>query len=180
MWWILCTVITPLFETMQVMFAKLQCKDVVMSQQTVEIKVLISNICISISICHDNMDTSYNKLDHNTYIKVDEWWMTIASIKGHIEDQGSWARDVFSVLFAEDQYAAIHNIVVFSMTLVNELRQVQVEQDSNNEAAMTELPSVMPAQLVYLHPRDFIHNILDPCCGHLSRFWSPGEIEDVE
>ncbi len=38
----------------------------------------------------------------------------------------------------------------------------------------------MLAQLVHLRPRDFIHNILDPCCTHLSRFWSPGEIEDVE
>jgi hypothetical protein len=32
------------------------------------------------------MDTSYSKLDHNVYIKVDEWWMMITSIKGHIED----------------------------------------------------------------------------------------------
>jgi hypothetical protein len=39
---------------------------------------------------------------------------------------------------------------------------------------------VMLAQLVHLCPRDFIHNILDPCRAHLSRFWYPGEIEDVE
>jgi hypothetical protein len=51
-----------------------------------EIKVFVNNICIDISIYHDNMDTSYTELDQNTYIKVDEWWMMIASIKGHIED----------------------------------------------------------------------------------------------
>ncbi len=85
----MCVAIAPLFEMMQVTFAKLQCQDLVMSQQTVEIKVLISNIYIDISICHDSMDTSYNELDQNVYIKVDEWWMTIASIKGHIEDQSS-------------------------------------------------------------------------------------------
>ncbi len=62
-WWILCVVVAPLFETMQVTFAKLQCQDLVMFQQTAEIEVLISNICIGISICHDNMDTSYSKLD---------------------------------------------------------------------------------------------------------------------
>jgi hypothetical protein len=76
---------------------------------------------MDISICHDNVDTSYNELDQNAYIKVDEWWMTIASIKRHIEDQGNWARDAFNALFAEDQYVTIHNIVVFSNTLVNEL-----------------------------------------------------------
>ncbi len=71
---------------MQVTFAKLQCQDLVMSQQTTKIKVFVNNICIDISIYHDNMDTSYSKLDHNVYIKVDEWWMMITSIKGHIED----------------------------------------------------------------------------------------------
>jgi hypothetical protein len=50
----------------------------------------------------------------------------------------------------------------------------------NNEVAMTEVPSVMPAQLVHLRPRDFIRNILDPRRTHLSRFWSLGKIEDVE
>ncbi len=67
------------------------------------------------------MDTSYNELDQNTYIKVDEWWMKITSIKGHIKDQGSWAHDAFNVLSTEDQDAAIHNIAIFSITLVNEL-----------------------------------------------------------
>jgi hypothetical protein len=161
-------------------FAKLQCQDFVMSQQMIKIKVFVSNICIGISICHGNMDTSYNELDQNVYIKVDEWWMTIASIKGHIDDQGNWACDAFNVLSTEDQDATIHNIVIFSITMVNELRHVQAKWDSNNEATMTELPPVMHAQLVHLHPRDFMCNILGPRCTHLSRFWSPGEIEDVE
>jgi hypothetical protein len=89
--------------------------------------VLVSNIFIGISICHDNMDTSYSELDQKAYIKVYEWWMTIASIKGHIEDQGSWVRDAFNALFAEDQNATIHNIAIFSITLVNELCQVQAK-----------------------------------------------------
>ncbi len=116
-----------------------------MSQQTAKIEMFVNNICIGISIFHDSMDTSYNELDHNVYIKVDEWWMTIASIKGYIEDQGSWARDAFSALSAEDQDAVIHNIAIFSLTLVNELCQVQAKWDSNNEAAMTEVSLVMPA-----------------------------------
>jgi len=86
-----------------------------------EIEVLVNNICINISICHDNMYTSYNELDQNAYIKVNEWWMTIASIKGYIADQGSWACDAFSVQSTEDQDAMIHNIAIFSITLVNEL-----------------------------------------------------------
>jgi hypothetical protein len=111
-----------------------------------EIEVLVSNIYINISICHDSMDTSYSELDQNASIKVDEWWMMITSIKGHIEDYGSWVHDVFNVLFVKYQDATIHNIVVFSITLVNELRQVQAERDSNNEAAMTEALAVMSAQ----------------------------------
>ncbi|KAH9570353.1 hypothetical protein CY35_02G035500 [Sphagnum magellanicum] len=101
--------------------------DLVMFRQMAEIKVFVNNICIDISIYHDNMDTSYTELDQNTYIKVDE-----------------------CALSTEDQDAAIHNIAVFSITLVNELCQIQAERDSNNEAAMMEV------------------------------FWSPNKIEDVE
>ncbi|CAM6040046.1 unnamed protein product [Sphagnum compactum] len=50
----------------------------------------------------------------------------------------------------------------------------------NRNVLMMEAPPIMPAQLVHLRPRDFIHNILDPRRAHLSKFWSPGEIEDVE
>ncbi len=90
------------------------------------------------------------------------------------------ACDAFNALSVEDQNAVIHNIVVFSITLVNELRHVQAEWDSNNEVARMEALSIMLAQLVHLHPRDFICNILVPCQAHLSRFWSFGEIEVVE
>jgi hypothetical protein len=45
---------------------------------------------------------------------------------------------------------------------------------------MTKVPLIMHAQLVHLRPRDFIHNILDPCRAQLFKFWSPGKIEDVE
>ncbi len=95
-----------------------------MSRQMIEIEVFVNNICINISICHDNMDTSYSELNQNVYIKVDVWWMMITSIKGHIEDQGSWVHDAFSVLSAEDQDAMIHNTAILFITLVNELHQV--------------------------------------------------------
>jgi len=69
----MCVAVAPLFKTMQVTFAKLQCQDLMMSRQMIEIEVFVNNICINISICHDNMDTSYSELNQNVYIKVDEW-----------------------------------------------------------------------------------------------------------
>jgi hypothetical protein len=45
---------------------------------------------------------------------------------------------------------------------------------------MMEVSLIMFAQLIHLRLRDFIRNILDPCHTHLSRFWSPSKIEDVE
>ncbi|CAM6019032.1 unnamed protein product [Sphagnum balticum] len=74
----------------------------------------------------------------------------------------------------------LHNLHLMIVPFYGRHTTVQAERDSNNEAAMTKVSLVMHAQLVHMRLRDFIRNILDPRRAHLSRFWSPGEIEDVE
>ncbi|KAI2501307.1 hypothetical protein MHU86_13170 [Fragilaria crotonensis] len=181
-WWVLCAAAAPLFESMQVTFAILQSKQLVLSQQAVEIEALTSRICVGIGIGHENDgNTDYMFLEDNAYIKIGEWWITFDAIKGHINDQGSWARDAFAALSAEDKDATIRNSATFSIDLVDGLNQVCAERDSNNEARAEGSPPVFPIQLATIRPRDFISTVLDPHRDHLKKFWSPAdEIENVE
>jgi hypothetical protein len=179
-WWVLCAAVAPLFESLQVTFAILQSKQLVLSQQAVEIEELVSRICVGIGIGHEVGNAEYMFLDDDAFIKVSEWWIAFDSIKGHIHDQGSWARDAFAALSAEDQDATLRDIAVFSVNLVDGLNQVRAERDSNNDAREEDSPPVFPLELAALRPRDFISCVLDPRRDHLAKFWTPDEIENVE
>ena len=129
---------------------------------------------------HEVGNAEYMFLDDDAFIKVSEWWIAFDSIKGHIHDQGSWARDAFAALSAEDQDATLRDIAVFSVNLVDGLNQVRAERDSNNDAREEDSPPVFPLELAALRPRDFISCVLDPRRDHLAKFWTPDEIENVE
>ena len=88
-WWVLCAAVSPLFESLQVTFAILQSKQLVLSQQTVEIEDLVSRICVGIVIGHENDGNhDYMIMDEDTFVKDGEWCITFDSIRGHIADQG--------------------------------------------------------------------------------------------
>ena len=114
-WWVLCAAPAPLFELMQVTFAILQSKQLVLLQQTVEIEALIRRIGVGIGICHANYgNTDHSFLEDDAYIKIGKWWIAFDAIKGHINDQGSRACDAFAALPAEDKDATICSIATFS------------------------------------------------------------------
>ena len=177
-WWVLCAAIAPLFELLRITFAVLQSKQLVLSQQALEIEELVSRICAGIGIGHETANDNYMFLDADAFVKDGEWWITFESIKGHIHDQGSWARDTFDAFSAEDQDATLRDIAVFSINLVDGLSQVRAERDS--DARAEDSPPVFPHELAVIRPRDFISGVLDPRREHLARFWTAEEIDEVE
>jgi hypothetical protein len=98
----------------------------------------------------------------------------------HIQDQGSWVRDLYNVLFDIDKQTTLKEITIFGISIVTNVSQVQVERDSNNNARELEAPPVMPADLVKIRPAAFIQDVLDPYRVHLSKHWSQQQIDDVE
>ncbi len=57
---------------------------------------------------------------------------------------------------------------------------IQAERDSNNEAALNLVPTVMPFQLVEMAPCDFINSVFDPYRNQLAKFWLDEKIDLIE
>jgi hypothetical protein len=74
----------------------------------------------------------------------------------------------------------LKEIIIFGISIVVNVSQVQAKRDSNNNARELEAPLVMPADLVKICPAAFIQDVLDPYCAHLSKHWSQQQIDDVE
>jgi hypothetical protein len=63
---------------------------------------------------------------------------------------------------------------------VQGILDIQVERDSNNEAALNLVLHVMPFQLVEMAPCDFINLVLDPYQNQLVKFWLDEKIDLIE
>ncbi len=61
----------------------------------------------------------------------------------HFCNQGLWARTMFLGLDATNQILILKEIVHFGLKLVQGILAIQVEHDSNNEAAFDLAPHVM-------------------------------------
>ncbi len=71
-------------------------------------------------------------------------------------------------------------IIIFGISIVANVSQVQAEHDSNNNARELKAPLVMPVDLVKICPIAFIQDVLDPYRAHLSKHWSQQQIDDME
>jgi hypothetical protein len=111
---------------------------------------------VGIGIGHYNDGKpDYMFLEDDEYIKIGKLWIAFDAIKGHINDQGSWARDACAALPPEDKDATIRNIATFSINLVDGLNQVRAEREFNNEARLQDSPPVFPIQMANILSTDF-------------------------
>jgi len=119
-------------------------------------------------------------VDPLTIITRSDWFILKDSVVMHIQDQGSWVRDLYNALSDTDKQTTLKEITIFGISIVVNVSQVQAERDSNNNAWELEAPHVMPADFVKICPVAFIQDVLDPYRAHLLKHWSQQQIDDVE
>jgi hypothetical protein len=140
---------------------------------------LVADIATSLDIRPATAE-ALEGVDPLTIITRSNWFILKDSVVMHIQDQGSWVRDLYNALFDTDKQTTLKEITIFGISIVANVSQVQAERDSNNNAKELEAPPVMPADLVKIRPAAFILNMLDPYHAHLSKHWSQQQIDDVE
>ncbi|KAH9251011.1 hypothetical protein BASA81_011187 [Batrachochytrium salamandrivorans] len=132
-WWIIAAALAPVFEKLQITFARLQSPDLIISQQP----KFLSNLIVELIGSFDMQSTSniqLDELDQTIIIVRGNWFITKESVIIHIYDQGSWVRDLHSSLSNFDQQSTLEEISTFAFCIVANGLQIQAERDSNNNA----------------------------------------------
>jgi len=158
----------------------LQSPNLVISQQRQEVSNLMVDIAAGLDIRSTVDATLINNIDPTTIIQRDGWIVTKDAVVMHIRDQGSWARDLYNELSDIEKQQTLQEINIFSLFIVADGLQIQVECDSNNNARELEAPPVMPADLVKMHPGVFISEVVDQYRGHLAKHWSADLIDKAK
>jgi hypothetical protein len=76
-----------------------------------------------------------------------DWWIARDSICDHMQDQGSWVRDMFEGLDDPAKSKVVLEIGLFALTIIVEGSAVQSERHGNNNSLDTESPAVMLADV---------------------------------
>ncbi len=176
MWWVITATISPLLERIAITFTKIQACNIVISQQQQEMSKLVADVAAGLDI-RPATDEALEGVDPLTIITRNDWFILKDFVVMHIQDQGSWVRDLYNALSDTNKHTTLKEITIFGIFIVANVSQVQAKRDSNNNAWELEAPPVMLANLVKIRPAAFIQDVLDPYHAHLSKHWSQQQIE---
>jgi len=135
----------------------------------------MSKLVVDITACLDirpATDEALEGVNPLTIITRSDWFILKDFVVMHIQDQGSWVRDLYNALSDTNKQTTLKEIIIFGISIVANVSHVQAECDSNNNARELEAPPVMPADLVKIRPVAFIQDVLDPYHAHFLKHWS--------
>ncbi|KAI9907573.1 hypothetical protein PsorP6_003998 [Peronosclerospora sorghi] len=168
-WWVMCASVQPLAELCNTTMTILQSHDMILCQQMAEIKNLIGHLVTAMYVEADG-----NPPDDLCYDRG-QYWIQTQSVREHIYDQGSWTRNLFNSLSAEDQSHVLHEVGQYTLQLICGWRNEMSETNAGSIA-----PPVLPAQLVKLRTGTFISDVLEKYRAHIVLYWSAEDVEQVE
>jgi hypothetical protein len=178
MWWVIMYVMAPAIDEINITFAKLQSRSLLVAQQAKFVNALIGTL--TAMFCIEVIDP--NQSDDNDgdieYMSIESMRIDVASIENHIRDQGLNA--FFDAQNATDQNAVIKEIASYTIIFVMGLTGVKAERDENNQSLDHDAPPIMPQQLVTLRPAKFIQEVLDKYRDRLQKFWTFDEFKEIE
>ncbi len=117
MWWVIATVISPLFDRITITFTKIQARNIVISQQRQEMSKLVIDIVAGVDI-RPATNEALEGVDPLTIITQSNWFILKDFVVMHIQDQGSSVCDLYNVLSNIDKQTTLKEIIIFGISIV--------------------------------------------------------------
>jgi len=153
-WWVVIAAINALSEQVNIVFIKLQARDLLLSQQATAFDELAVPICAQIEIDGPYTEDQIAAIDETTNCTFSRWSISYQNIINYLYDQGTFIEDTYNQLSIQSQIEIIHMVGLLIMQIVDGVLNIQAERDSANLSA-DNLSPVLPHQLVKIPGREF-------------------------
>lgn len=157
-WWILVAAIKRINQHVNIIFQRLQSKDLILSQQHEELDRLALALCIDIDIDGPYDPAQIQELEKLRTKDVSicgRWCISHDNVIRFIVNQGLWIRDKYEGIIDDTQQKKIvHTIGRLCVSIIDGITDIQTERDSRNNPT-DDLPPVMPHQLVKMRENVF-------------------------
>jgi hypothetical protein len=108
--------------------------------------------------------------DDTQFVSVRSMRILVDTIVEHIRDQGSFVIACYNDMDADNKNDIIRTVVTYAILLVTSLMGVKVKHDGNNMRLESDVPPMLPAQLIAIRHDKFVSEVLEPYRDHISAF----------
>jgi hypothetical protein len=179
-WWLITFSIAPVIDAINVTFAILQSRSLLIAQQESHINALVGTLTAMFDVeIVDQVESDDDDIDV-VYESFESMRIPVDSIVAHIHDQGSFATACYDELDPAKQAVIVGEIAKYTTTVITGLMGVKAERDGANKPLESDAPPVLPAQLVKLRHGVWVRDVLTPHRVHLAKFWSNEQIDQLE
>ena len=172
-WWIVVAGISALTELINPVFTKLQAPDLLVSAQSMLLDNLSTEISAAVGVRVRDVDPGEFSVTYG------RWFVQYDDMLVFVEDLGMFPRQLLHKADNELHQKVLHSLGHLAIRLVDGIVDIQAERNARNEAD-SDLPPVLPHQIVKLSTRDFGKTIVDPHLMQLRHFWNIQSIEEIE
>jgi hypothetical protein len=176
-WWIAASCIYILSKEINMVFVKLQSKNLLLSQQAAELEHLAINLYAHIMIDGPLSPDEITLIDITTNAIFGRWSISHENLINWILDQGLFIQTIWEELSVQSTVDPMNIISKLMLQIVEGILNIKAERDSINQPT-EDLPPVLPHQLVKLHGREFT-SIISPHLNHLREFWTDEDINNL-
>lgn len=179
-WWIATYFIMPAVEKVNITFALLQNKGLLLPQQERYVQELVDGVQVLYGIEPYNEQLEEDDIDLNEYVAFGQYKVLRETIVAFIKDQGSLAIQSWGKLSVEEKTDVVTDLANYAMELIEGLDAVQAERDNNNRPSLRNSPPILPSQLVKMRHSVWITEVLEEYRERIQNLWSEAECDKIE
>jgi hypothetical protein len=171
-----------LTEHVNVVFVKLQSKDLIVSQQVTELEqlvVILSSIGVNGPCSKEEIEDIATRAGENS--TFGRFWISHLDVIHFLYDQGTFIRTTFDDLSFELKYQVTTMVGKLVLIVIDGIISITTERDSLNAASSTEFPPVLPHELVQIRERDIATTVINRHIPQLLKNgWDNESISKIE
>ena len=159
-WWIVIAGISALTDLINPVFVKLQAPNLLLSTQSALLDMLSTEICAMIGIRGPFSVEEIRDVAGEFSVIYGRWYVDYAEIISFLEGLGMHSRHTLEALDDVLHRKVLHSIGNLSIRIAEGIVNIQAERNHRNNAD-SDLPHVLPHELIKISTRDFGNTTVD-------------------
>ena len=159
-WWIVIAGISALTDFINPVFTKLQAPNLLLSTQSALLDMLSTEICTIIGIRGPFTVEELRHVAGEFSVICGRWYVDYAETVQFIEGLGTHSRHTLQTLDDELHHKVLYSIEFLATKIVEGIINIQAERNEQNHAD-SDLPDILPHELIKLSTGDFGKNTVD-------------------
>lgn len=159
-WWVITSALNKVLIPVQEVFSKLQGQVTEVSQQRIELGVLVGTLCEFGEVKGPLSPLEIAQFEAQMMASHDRFAVGMDGIRGFVNDLGLFVNERMRELSTTEVEAVFKNVAQFLVSTVGGISNIVAAGDSSNEAG-SSLPPVLPHQLAKSRGREITAIILN-------------------